>query len=90
MKKPATATSLMNKYPLNPNLKSFWNWKLIEDTLQYDYFRLRVLYGGRASSKTHEYAAAAVKIASEHKTRFLCVRRFQNKIKESVYTVIKN
>ena len=80
----------MNKYPLNPNLFKFWNWKLVDDALQYDYFRVRVLYGGRASSKTHEFASAAVKISSEHKTRFLCVRRFQNKIKESVYTVIKN
>ena len=61
-----------------------------EEQLKYDYHRLRVLYGGRASSKTHEFASAAVKISSEHKTRFLCVRRFQNKIKESVYTVIKN
>ena len=80
----------MSNYPLNPNLKPFWGWKLVNDKLSYTYKRLRLLYGGRASSKTHEYASAAVKIASEHKTRFLCVRRFQNKIKESVYTVIKN
>ena len=80
----------MSNYPLNPNLKDFWGWKIAKNALQYNYHRVRVLYGGRASSKTHEYASASVKISSEHKTRFLCVRRFQNKIKESVYTVIKN
>ena len=80
----------MSNYPLNPNLRPFWGWNMQEEQLKYDYHRLRVLYGGRASSKTHEFASAAVKISSEHKTRFLCVRRFQNKIKESVYTVIKN
>ena len=80
----------MSSYPLNPNLKDFWGWRIKSDKLTYIYKRLRMLYGGRASSKTHEFAAAAVKISSEHKTRFLCVRRFQNKIKESVYTVIKN
>jgi len=81
----------MSSYPLNPNLKPFWNWRLDKASkLVYDYFRVRTLYGGRSSSKTHEYASAGVKIASEHKTRFLCVRRFQNKIKESVYTVVKN
>jgi phage terminase large subunit len=29
-------------------------------------------------------------LANQYKTRFLCVRRYQNKIKESVYTLIKN
>ena len=80
----------MSNYPLNPNLRPFWGWKMQDNELRYDYHRLRVLYGGRASSKTHEFASAASKISSESKTRFLCVRRFQNKIKESVYTVIKN
>tara|TARA_R100001198_G_C5235087_1_gene213241 strand:+ start:1 stop:1245 length:1245 start_codon:yes stop_codon:yes gene_type:complete len=32
----------------------------------------------------------ASSIASQCKTRFLCVRRFQNKIKQSVYTLIDN
>jgi len=31
----------------------------------------------------------AASIGSQYRTRFLCVRRFQNKIKESVYTLIK-
>tara|TARA_R110000764_G_scaffold39928_2_gene89255 strand:- start:100 stop:1485 length:1386 start_codon:yes stop_codon:yes gene_type:complete len=80
----------MSNYPLNPNLKPFWGWEMRGDSLMYKYAEGRVLYGGRASSKTHEYGGAAAKIAAEHKTRFLCVRRFQNKIKESVYTVLKN
>ena len=80
----------MSSYPLNPNLKPFWGWEMRNDSLMYKYAEGRVLYGGRASSKTHEYGGAAAKIAAEHKTRFLCVRRFQNKIKESVYTVLKN
>ncbi len=71
---------------LNPNLKDFWldsDGKLIKA-------RNRVLHGGRASSKSWEYAGRAAFIGQNYKTRFLCVRRFQNKIKESVYTLIKN
>ena len=70
---------------LNPNLKDFWlgdNGKLIKA-------RNRVLYGGRASSKSWEFAGRISQIAQEYRTRVLCVRRFQNKIKESVYTLIK-
>jgi len=71
---------------LNPNLKNFWlddNGKLIKA-------RNRVLHGGRASSKSWEFAGRIAQIAQEYKTRVLCVRRFQNKIKESVYTLIKD
>ena len=71
---------------LNPNLRDFWespNGKLIKA-------RNRVLHGGRSSSKSWEFAGRAAQIGQEYKTRFLCVRRFQNKIKESVYTLIKN
>lgn len=42
------------------------------------------------SSKSWEFAGMGAYIASEYKTRFLCVRRFQNRIKQSVYTLIKN
>ena len=70
---------------LNPELKDFWvdDGKLIKA-------RNRVLYGGRASSKSWEFAGRITQIAQEYKTRVLCVRRFQNKIKESVYTLIKD
>lgn len=71
---------------LNPNLRDFWqdgNGNMIKA-------RNRVLRGGRASSKSWEFAGMAAFIGQNYKTRFLCVRRFQNKIKESVYTLIKN
>ena len=71
---------------LNPNLKDFW----LSNKGELIKARNRILYGGRASSKSWEYAGRAAGIAQEYKTRFLCVRRYQNKIKDSVYTLIKN
>ncbi len=71
---------------LNPNLKSFW----VDDNGRFIKARNRVLYGGRASSKSWEFAGRAAHIGQQYRTRFLCVRRFQNKIKDSVYTLIKN
>ncbi len=71
---------------LNPKLKDFW----INDDNRFIKARNRVLYGGRASSKSWEFAGRAAGIGQEFKTRFLCVRRYQNKIKDSVYTLIKN
>ena len=71
---------------LNPNLKDFW----VDDNGQFRKARNRVLYGGRASSKSWEFAGRITHIGQEYKTRVLCVRRFQNKIKESVYTLIKD
>ena len=71
---------------LNPNLKDFW----VDDKGKLIKARNRVLHGGRSSTKSWEYAGRAGYIAQKYKTRFLCVRRFQNKIKESVYTLIKN
>lgn len=70
---------------LNPKLKDFWikDGKLIKA-------RNRVLHGGRSSSKSWEFAGRITQIGQQYKTRVLCVRRFQNKIKESVYTLIKN
>jgi len=71
---------------LNPNLKDFW----VDDSGKLIQARNRVLHGGRASSKSWELAGRIAQIAQEYKTRVLCVRRFQNKIKESVYTLIKD
>ena len=71
---------------LNPNLKDFW----VDDSGKLIKARNRVLYGGRASSKSWEFAGRIAQIAQQYKTRVLCVRRFQNKIKESVYTLIKD
>lgn len=71
---------------LNPNLRDFWQ----DEDGNMIKARNRVLRGGRASSKSWEFAGMAGFIGQNYKTRFLCVRRFQNKIKESVYTLIKN
>lgn len=73
---------------LNPNLQDYWfDGEPSEES--FIKVRNRVLYGGRASSKSWEFAGMAQAIGAQYKTRFLCVRRFQNKIKESVYTLIK-
>ena len=64
---------------LNPALKGFWTAPA----------RNRVLYGGRASSKSWDAAGMAIFLAQQCKVRFLCTRQFQNKIEESVYTLLK-
>lgn len=72
---------------LNPNLVGFW-FKGSPHPRNFRKARHRVLYGGRASSKSWEFAGMAAGLANQVQTRFLCVRRYQNKIKESVYTLI--
>lgn len=72
---------------LNPNLIDFW-FDGEPSPENFIKVRHRVLYGGRASSKSWEFAGMAAAIADQYQTRFLCVRRFQNKIKESVHTLI--
>ena len=67
------------KPTLNPALKSFWKQKA----------RTKVIYGGRASSKTWDAAGVAVALSKNYTMKFLCTRQFQNRITESVYTVIK-
>jgi phage terminase large subunit len=64
---------------LNPALRDFWKQPA----------RNRVLYGGRDSSKSWDAAGFAVFLAQSCKMRFLCARQFQNKIEESVYTLLK-
>lgn len=67
-------------YQLNPALRDVWLTKA----------RYKVIYGGRASSKSHDAAGFAVYLAANFKLKFLCVRQFQNKISESVYTLLKD
>ena len=74
---------------LNPNLSDFWFKDGEPSPENFLKYRHRVLYGGRASSKSWEFSGMAAGIANQCQTRFLCVRRYQNKIKESVYTLIK-
>lgn len=64
---------------LNPVLREFWTTPA----------RNRVLYGGRSSSKSWDAAGFAIFLADNYKVRFLCARQFQNKIEESVYTLLK-
>jgi len=63
---------------LNPNLKEFWAAPA----------RNRVLYGGRDSSKTWDAAGNAILLAQFTKVRFMATRQFQNRISDSVYTVL--
>ena len=63
---------------LNPVLASFWSQEATG----------RVLYGGRISSKSTDAAGNALILAKTGRLRFLCVRQFQNKIAESVYTLL--
>jgi len=65
---------------LNPALRDFW---LVPA-------RNRVLYGGRASSKSWDAAGFVTFLAATCRIRVLCVRQFQNKIEESVYTLLKH
>lgn len=67
-------------YSLNPALRDFWKSQK----------RYKVLYGGRASSKSHDAAGFAVYLAANYTLKFLCARQFQNRISESVYTLIKD
>ena len=73
-------TTMIEKPPRqNPALKSFWKRRA----------RNRVLYGGRTSSKSWDAAIEAMKLADHYPLRILCTRQFQNKIEESVYTLLK-
>jgi phage terminase large subunit len=64
---------------LNPVLREFWMTPA----------RNRVLYGGRSSSKSWDAAGFAIFLAQSMKLKFLCTRQFQNRIEDSVYTLLK-
>lgn len=65
---------------MNPALRDFWQTRS----------RGKVLYGGRMSSKSWDAAANLVRIVQTVNIRVLCTRMFQNKIEESVYSLIKS
>ena len=67
------------KPTLNPALRTFWSKPA----------RNRVLYGGRSSSKSWDAAGFVIFLASNYKLRVCCARQFQNRIAESVYTLLK-
>lgn len=64
---------------LNPILEDFW----------LEPARNKVLYGGRFSSKSWDAAGFSIYLADNYKLRILCARQFQNKIEESVYSLLK-
>lgn len=70
---------------LNPALQDFWLSPVNE---KREPIRNRVLYGGRASSKSWDAAGFAIFLASQCKIKVLCARQFQNKIEESVYSLL--
>jgi len=64
---------------LNPHLRDFWA----------DPRRIKVLHGGRCAGKSHDAAGRMIYLASNfRRLRFMCARQFQNKISESVYTLL--
>lgn len=71
--------TLSQMYQLNPNLKQFWRTRK----------PYKLLKGGRFSSKTQDAAGMAAFLARNYSVKFLCIRQFQNRIADSVYTVIK-
>lgn len=71
---------------LNPALADFWTAKTNESG---ESIRNRILYGGRASSKSWDAAGFAIWLACNFKIKVLCARQFQNKIEESVYSLLK-
>ncbi len=64
---------------LNPVLKPFWQTKA----------DVKILKGGRASSKTWDTAGFSIYLACNFTLKFLCMRQFQTKIQESVYAILK-
>lgn len=66
-------------FQLNPYLRAFWDTPA----------RNKVLHGGRASSKSHDAAGRAVFLSSNYTLKIMCARRFQARISESVYALVK-
>lgn len=66
-------------FQLNPALAEFWRTRK----------PYKLLRGGRFSSKTQDAGGMAAFLARNYSLRFLCIRQFQNRIADSVYTVVK-
>lgn len=71
---------MTSKASMNPALRHVWSKPS----------RYKIVYGGRASSKSWDAAANAIRIARATQVRVLCTRMFQNKIEESVYNLLKS
>lgn len=70
---------------LNPVLFDYW---ITPTNEKGEAVRNRVLHGGRASSKSWDAAGFAIWLACRLKIKVLCARQFQNKIEESVYSLL--
>lgn len=64
---------------LNPYLRDFWK----------DKREIKVLYGGRSSSKTEDVAGMLTYISANYRVKIACIRMFQANITQSVYSVLK-
>ncbi len=65
---------------LLPALKKFWKTRS----------RYKVLYGGRGGGKSYSAAQHLILLACNYRLKILCIRQYQNNIRESVYTLLKN
>lgn len=66
---------------LNPALRDFW---------MTSGYPIKILKGGRDSTKSWDAAGFAIFLASNYRIKFLCLRQFQNRIDDSVYTLLKS
>lgn len=73
------SAALADRPTLNPLLRDFWRAPA----------RNRVLFGGRASTKSWDAAGFATFLTDNYKLRFCCARQFQNRIEDSVYSLLK-
>lgn len=69
----------ISKPTLNPALRPFW----------LKPARNKVLYGGRASSKSWDAAGFVTFLTDNYNLRVVCARQFQNRISDSVYSLLK-
>lgn len=86
MARTVAATGSRVAAPLtNPALFDFWEKVFLGNA------DIAVLHGGRSSSKTRDTACQLVRLVDHVgvRMRVLCIRRFQNRIQESVYTELK-
>ena len=64
---------------MNPYLQDFWDTRS----------RFKILYGGRDSTKSNDTALHSIRLANNIPFRFLCTRMYQNRLEDSVYTLLK-
>ena len=58
--------------------------------LYYKKARYKIYWGGRGAAKSWAFAEALIRMASATSLRILCVREFQNSIKDSSHKMLKD